>query len=74
MKVRLELTPLCYSYINDAVLMLINGDLHKKSIEVCLLQPHFHSKARQVSTTVKWCYRKLIESTGLCIKLLFNCG
>ena len=49
---------LCY-YIDDAVLILINGDLHKSS-EVCLLQPHFHSKARQVSTAVKWSIRKFI--------------
>ena len=56
MKVRPELSlfwlkPPCFSYANGAVLMLISVHLHKRSIE---LQPHFHSKARKPSTTVKW--------------------
>ena len=45
----------CFYYINDAVVVLISSNLHKKLTWFQLLkqdqhQSHFHSKAMQLST------------------------
>ena len=45
--------PPCFSYVDDAVLMLISSNLHKKDSEVSIKTrstPHIHTKARQLST------------------------
>ena len=50
--VLIETSLLCY--VDDSVLMLISSNLHKKGSEAFIkqgqLQPHFHTKARQLST------------------------